>query len=149
MAIIHLTTKINAPVKRCFDLSRNIDMHVSSMKGSGEQAVDGTTKGLIGLGESVTWKARHFGLIMTMTVKIMELKYPEYFVDEMIKGPFKKLHHTHSFEEQDGYTLMKDRFEFESPIGFLGKLADWLFMKRYMVKLLETRNKSLRETAEK
>src|ERR1700750_948599 len=143
MAVIHLTTKINAPVEECFNLSRDIDMHVSSMKKSAEQAVEGITKGLIGLGESVTWKARHFGLIMSMTVKITGLKYPEYFVDEMVKGPFKKLHHTHSFEEQEGYTLMKDLFEFESPMGFLGKAVDHFFMKRYMIKLLESRNNAL------
>lgn len=148
MAIIQLVTKINAPIEKCFDLSRNIDMHMSSMKSSGEQAVNGITKGLIGLDESVTWKARHFGLVMTMTVKITELEYPEHFMDEMVSGPFKKLRHRHSFEEQEGYTLMKDQFEFESPMGFLGKVADWFFMKHYMIKLLETRNKALKQVAE-
>jgi ligand-binding SRPBCC domain-containing protein len=149
MATIHLTTKINAPAEKCFDLSRNIDMHIRSMQQSDEKAIAGVTNGLIGLNESVTWKARHFGLMMTMTVKITGLNYPAYFVDEMVKGPFKKLRHTHSFENIDGYTLMMDDFEFESPMGFLGKLADSLFLKRYMKKLLETRNAELKKAAEK
>lgn len=62
MACLELTTLIAAPVERVFDLARSIDMHQDSMKGSGESAIAGVTSGLIGEGEEVTWRARHFGV---------------------------------------------------------------------------------------
>ena len=37
---------------------------------------------------------------------------------------------------------------FESPYGVFGKLADSLFLKKHMTKLLVTRNKLLKEKAE-
>ncbi|BAO77478.1 hypothetical protein WPG_3248 [Winogradskyella sp. PG-2] len=43
---------------------------------------------------------------------------------------------------------MIDKFHFQSPFGVLGKLANVLFLKRYMTNLLETRNEYLRIKAE-
>lgn len=148
MALIKLETKINAPAKVCFDLSRDIDMHLRSMHSSKEQAIAGTTSGLIGLNDSVTWQAKHFGLNFRMTIKITEMKSPDYFIDEMIKGPFGRLHHKHSFEQNDSFTLMIDEFRFASPLGGLGKVIDVLFMKRYMTELLTKRNILLKQEAE-
>ena len=54
MAIIELTTDINAPIGRVFDLARSIDLHMNSTSKTGERAVAGVTSGLIGAGEQVT-----------------------------------------------------------------------------------------------
>jgi len=148
MAVIQLSTKIFAPVAVCFDLSRSIDTHIESMAHTRETAIDGVTSGLINLGETVTWKARHFYLDFKMTIKITEFDYPNFFVDEMVKGPFKSLHHTHVFEEINGYTIMNDSFNFRSPAGVLGKIADHVFLKKYMKKLLERRNETIKCMAE-
>jgi len=43
---------------------------------------------------------------------------------------------------------MTDVFDFASPLGILGKLADLLFLERYMKKLLQTRNAVLKKYAE-
>ena len=43
---------------------------------------------------------------------------------------------------------MIDYFEYKSPLGFLGNLADSLFLERYMKKLLEKRNQTIKEFAE-
>jgi hypothetical protein len=59
MPTIHLTTFIEAPVKRVFDLSRNITLHKKSMQNTGETAIAGVTSGLINLNETVTWQAKH------------------------------------------------------------------------------------------
>jgi hypothetical protein len=50
MIRIQLTTAIAAPVKRCFDLARSIDLHMASTDWTGEHAIAGVTAGLIGLG---------------------------------------------------------------------------------------------------
>jgi hypothetical protein len=60
MPTIKPITSISAPVEFCFDLARSIDLHTQSMQHTGEKAVAGTTIGLIGLNETVTWRARHF-----------------------------------------------------------------------------------------
>jgi ligand-binding SRPBCC domain-containing protein len=129
MPLIILHTRINAPLEICFDLARSIDLHQESMKHTGEQAVAGITEGLIELGESVTWKARHFGIVMKLTSRITEFSFPDMFVDEMVDGPFHTMKHRHIFQVKEGYTLMVDEFEYKSPLGILGKVADLLFLK--------------------
>jgi hypothetical protein len=65
MTTIHLTTKINAPLKTVFDVSRNIDIHQQSASKSNEVAIAGVTSGLINLDETVTWRGKHFGVYLT------------------------------------------------------------------------------------
>jgi ligand-binding SRPBCC domain-containing protein len=149
MAVIELTTRINAPVERCFDVSRDIDVHVESTKHTGERAIAGRTSGLIGLGETVTWRAKHFGIWQNLTSKITDFSYPTFFADEMVSGAFKSFRHEHRFTAEGTQTVMTDVFKFESPLGLLGRLANWLFLKRYMTKLLVVRNKVIKSVAER
>jgi ligand-binding SRPBCC domain-containing protein len=149
MAHIELTTTINAPVETCFNLSRSIDLHTQSMQDTGEQAVAGVTGGLIGLNETVTWRAKHFGLMMQMTSKITELMFATSFTDEQVSGPFKRLKHRHIFQHiGQNRTLMTDEFEFESPLGFIGRLTDKLWMRAYLTELLAKRNEVIKQAAE-
>lgn len=148
MPLIQLETPIFAPIEICFDLSRNIDLHLESTKQTGETAIAGRTSGLIALGETVTWRAKHFGIWQTLTSKITVMEKPVLFVDEMVDGAFRSFRHEHAFSEIDGYTIMTDRFTFESPYGILGKLANMFFLTRYMTKLLEQRNRVIKEYAE-
>ena len=123
-------TEIAAAVETVFDLSLSIDAHVASMRGSGERAVDGITSGSIGLGEQVTWRAKHFGLPFTMTSKIVELERPVRFVDEQVRGPFRHFRHEHCFEGADDTCVMIDRVRFGAPLGPLGWLAERLVLAR-------------------
>ncbi|WP_237390654.1 SRPBCC family protein [Fulvivirga sediminis] len=114
-----------------------------------EFAIDGVTSGLIGLHESVTWKAKHFGVWQKLTSRITEFQYPDYFVDEMEKGIFKSFRHEHHFRKnEDGLTEMVDNFVYSSPLGILGVVADNLFLKKYMSDLLCRRNHMIKEVAE-
>jgi ligand-binding SRPBCC domain-containing protein len=63
-----------------------------------EMAIGGVTTGLMRLGETVQWKAKHFGVHFTMTMEIIDLVRPSHFTDEMIQGPFKQARHKHIFE---------------------------------------------------
>ena len=149
MPTIRLQTDIAAPIERVFDLARNIDMHQSSMEHTNEKAMAGRTSGLIGLGETVTWRAKHFGVYQTLTVQITAMEPPLRFVDEMLSGAFASMHHTHLFELHAQGTRMSDVFRYTSPLGPLGLFADWLFLKRYMTKLLRQRNEVLKQLAER
>ena len=75
-------------------------------------AIAGKTSGRIGLGESVTWRAKHLGVWQTLSSKITAFNYPTYFVDEMIQGAFASFKHEHIFETKENYTLMIDVFQF-------------------------------------
>lgn len=146
--VIELSTIINAPVKVCFDLSRSIDLHMESTKHTGEKAIAGRTSGLIERGEMVTWRAKHFGVWQNLTSKITEFKSPDYFTDEMVSGAFKSFRHEHLFFAVNDQTVMKDIFTFESPLGWLGRVANVLFLGRYMERLLKERNRIIKSAAE-
>ncbi|MBR9845618.1 MAG: SRPBCC family protein [Algicola sp.] len=148
MPLIEIKTVIQADLQTCFDLSRNIDFHTVSLQHSNEKAIAGKTSGLIELNEWVTWEARHFGMTQQLTSKITAFESTNYFVDEMVSGAFKSFKHEHIFQTDNDKTLMIDRFQFESPLGVFGKLANLLFLKRYMTNLLRTRNAFLKKTAE-
>jgi len=148
MPIIELKTLIKADKRIVFDLSRSIDLHKISTKQTNEEAIDGITSGLIRLNEFVTWRAKHLGFYQKLTTKITEFDSPKYFVDEMTKGAFKRFKHQHIFNGFDDKTEMIDIFDYESPFGFLGKIVDEIFLKKYMTDLLQKRNQSIKEFAE-
>jgi ligand-binding SRPBCC domain-containing protein len=148
MPRIELHTRINAPIEKVFDLSRNIDLHMRSTRQTGEKAIAGRTTGLIEPGETVTWRAKHFGIWQELTSKITTFNYPTLFVDEMVSGAFKSFRHEHHFSVGGDGTLMRDVFVFESPLGVVGRIFNWLILKKYMTKLLMERNRVIKEEAE-
>ncbi|HTQ63581.1 MAG TPA: SRPBCC family protein [Puia sp.] len=148
MPKIHLTTFIAAPSERVFDLSRSIDLHKKSMAHTQEQAVAGTTTGLIELDDTVTWKAKHLMKIRVMKVKITSMDKHKSFTDEMVEGDFKSMKHEHHFKQIENGTFLIDLFSFEIPYGKIGKIAGRLFLNRYLKKLLEQRSSFIKEYAE-
>ena len=151
MPVIELATAIAAPVERVFDLCRSIDLHVASTAHTGERAVAGVTAGLIGLGEEVTWRARHFGVWQEPTSRITAFERPRHFRDSLVRGAFARFDHDHDFEPAgpDGsHTTMRDRFDFNSPLGPLGGLVDRLVLTGYLRALLVERNRVIKEAAE-
>lgn len=148
MPLITLETIINAPQERVFDLARSIDAHMSSTKSTNELAVAGRTSGMIELDETVTWQARHFGIMQHLTVKITEFDRPNFFADEMITGAFKSMQHRHLFSFHESGTIMKDEFSFRAPLGVLGRIAEVTFLTKYMTSFLKNRNTILKKMAE-
>lgn len=149
MARFEVVTSIAAPVGRCFNAARDIDLHMASFAESGERAVAGTTSGLIGFGETVTWRARHLGVVQHLTSKITAFDPPHYFQDRMTKGAFASFVHDHHFQETDGRTTMTDVIEFRSPLGPLGRLVDALVLRGYLKRLITRRAEVLREELER
>ncbi len=148
MVRIYLETEITAAIERVFDLARDIDFHQQSMGSSHERAVAGRTSGLIGPGETVTWRARHLGLKWSLTSRIAAFEPPFRFVDEQVKGPFAWFRHEHRFESIPGGTRMIDDWQHASPMGVLGRLVDRLVLERLLRRLLQTRNAALARKAE-
>ncbi|WP_153798291.1 SRPBCC family protein [Foetidibacter luteolus] len=148
MPTIRLSTSINAPVERVFNLARSINLHTASMQHTKELAIAGKTSGLIEEGESVTWQAKHLFKTRTLTTKITAMAPYRFFTDEMTEGDFIMMKHEHHFIQQGNHTLMTDVFTFQSPYGILGKAVNGLFLTGYMTRLLNKRNSVIKTTAE-
>ena len=74
---------------------------------------------------------------------------PYFFEDKMLRGPFKMLQHKHFFEiAGDQKTVMKDIFDYSPPFKPLGCLADKMFLRKYMEKILLRRNHMIKMYAE-
>ena len=97
MTRFEVITAIAAPPHRVFDLSLQVEVHTSSMAGSGERAIGAS--GRMRLGDTVTWQARHLGVRWRMTVLISVFEPPGHFVDEQVAGPFKRWRHAQKVEE--------------------------------------------------
>ena len=151
MLTLEEVTVIRAPIGRCFDLARSVEVHLAGNVHSGESAVAtaGVTSGLVGLAERVTWRAKHFGVWHNLTSEITAMDRPAYFQDTMIHGVFRFMKHDHFFRPlSSDETEMKDVFCFAAPLPVLGRLAEIAFLGRYMRCLLRERNAAVKEIAE-
>jgi ligand-binding SRPBCC domain-containing protein len=150
-------TVIHAPIGRCFDLARSVEVHLAGNVHWGEAAVAtaGITSGLVELGQRVTWRAKHFWVWHQLTSEITAIDRPAYFQDTMIRGAFRFMRHDHFFRtlspdstEMPERTEMKDVFRFAVPLPVLGRLVEITVLRRYMLALLRERNAAVKQIAE-
>lgn len=149
MTQIKVTTTINTPIEIVFNNCRNIDIHQYSASKTNEKAIAGRTSGLINKGETVTWKGKHFGIYLKHQSIITEMDFPNYFVDEQLKGHFKSFKHQHFFIKKENLTIMTDILEYKTPFGFFGKLFNRLLLKNHLTKFIQNRNKIIKQITEK
>jgi hypothetical protein len=144
-------TVVEAPIERCFDLARSVEVHLVANIHSGEQAlaIGDITSGLPELSQQVTWRAKHFGLWQNLTSRFTAMRPPTYFQATMVKGIFRSMQADHYFRTlPSGATEMKDLFRVVAPLPVLGPLAETLFLRRYMLRLLRERNAVIKQIAE-
>jgi ligand-binding SRPBCC domain-containing protein len=146
--IIRIETVIRAPIERCFELARDPDVHTSSVAQTRERVVGRTGSGLLELGDLVTFEAAHFGIRQQLTARITRFEPPYLFEDRMVRGAFRSFTHQHAFQQIEAGTLMIDTFEYRSPLGLLGVLAERIFLTSYLRRLLTRRAAYLKHVAE-
>jgi hypothetical protein len=142
---------IKAPMERCFDLARSVEVHLDGNVHWGESAVaeGGVTSGLLELGQSVTWRAKHFGVWHRLTSEITAMDRPYHFQDTMTHRIFRFMQHDHYFRSLSNVeTEMRDSFRFAAPVPVLGRLAEVVVLRRYMHALLRERNGAIKRIAE-
>ena len=106
---VEVVTLIRAAADRVFDLELDADVHAASMAASGETATTSTGRPALGLGDEVTFTARHLGRSWRLTSRITEVDRPRRFVDEQVSGPFRRMRHEHLFETAGEATDPDDR----------------------------------------
>jgi ligand-binding SRPBCC domain-containing protein len=146
---IRTSTRIAAPIERVFDLARSIEAHLASADGTAEAAVAGRTSGLLELDETVTWRARHFGVRQHLTSRITAFDRPNHFQDRMVRGSFRSLEHDHFFRQQPGGEVeMYEVLRFAAPPPGLGWIIERLVLGPYFKRFLHNRNQALKRMAE-
>jgi ligand-binding SRPBCC domain-containing protein len=148
MTRIELETLMDAQVNICFDLARSVELHQISTASTKEKAISGRTKGLCEKDDTITWRAKHFGLYHELTMTITEMNSPIFFEDVMVKGIFKSIRHRHHFCQHERFVVMRDVFEYQVPYGIFGLIFNKLILYRYMTRLLLKRNQTIKEFAE-
>lgn len=148
MTEIQLHTFIQASPERCFDLSRDVGLHLQSTVQTGERVVAGRESGLLESGDTITWEAVHLGFKQMLSTQITGFDRPVFFENTILKGAFKSMRHEHHFRPEENGTIMTDIFRYETPFGVAGKWFDYLYLKGYMTRLLQTRNKVIQAAAE-
>lgn len=149
MGHITVTTVIDAPIERCFDLARNVEVHAHTAAFTAERVVaPGRMSGLLELGDMVTFEGRHFGLRLRHTARIVEMERPASFIDESVRSPFRRFRHLHEFHAHHQATEVVDTLEWAAPLGVLGRIADRLFVERHMVSFVRFKQRALRGLAE-
>lgn len=149
MPRIELVIAIAAPIDRCFDLARSVEAHLHSTAATGERVVGGRMTGLMRLGDEVAWEARHLGIRQRLTSRITQYERPVHFRDSQVCGAFARFDHDHHFEALDSNrTRMRDVFDYTAPFGLIGRVADALFLTRYMRRFLLMRNQQIAYLAE-
>lgn len=148
MPTLTLVTQIGAPIEQCFDFCRDLEVHTRTVSHTQERLIGAKTSGLAELGDTLIFEAVHLGIRQRLTSRITEFRRPVLFADEALSGTFQSLRHVHMFTAVEGGTLMRDTLTWTAPLGPLGLLADFLFLKRYMLRFLVTRNRNLKAIVE-
>jgi ligand-binding SRPBCC domain-containing protein len=95
-------------------------------------------------GQRITYTVKPLlGIPVKWITLIEDVQEPHAFVDTQLKGPYKYWHHRHTFKAVDGGTLMKDRVEYELPLGPLGDLMHRLVVKDKVRSIFDHRYKVL------
>jgi ligand-binding SRPBCC domain-containing protein len=71
---------------------------------------------------------------------------PVRFVDEQLLGPYSFWHHTHTFAETAGGTVIGDQVVYGLPLGLLGNLAHALVVRRQLRKIFVYRSQVIAKT---
>ena len=76
---------------------------------------------------------------------ITDYQKPYKFIDQQIKGPYTLWHHTHTFEEKDGGTLIKDNLKYVIPFGWIGRVIHFIYIKHDISGIFQYRHKILND----
>ena len=84
-----------------------------------------------------------FGIKLRWVTEITHVIDNKYFVDEQRFGPYSLWHHKHFFKEIKGGILMEDVVDYKIPLGWLGQLAHFIFVKNRLKKIFKFRENKL------
>lgn len=93
-------------------------------------------------GATIDYKLKVHGLPLRWRSVIAAWDPPHRFVDEQVKGPYRKWVHEHTFESRDGGTLIRDHIDYAVPGG---RIINKLVVRRDLDRIFNFRTEKLRE----
>lgn len=93
-------------------------------------------------GATIDYKLKVHGLPLRWRSRISAWQPPHRFVDEQIKGPYRKWVHEHTFEPRDGGTFVRDHVDY-AVLG--GRIVNKLFVRRDLERIFAFRTEKLQE----
>jgi len=93
-------------------------------------------------GAKIDYRLRLRGIPVRWRSEISEWDPPYRFVDRQLIGPYRFWHHLHTFEEQNGGTLVRDTVDYGVPGG---RFVHWLIVRRDLEKIFQYRRERLEE----
>ncbi len=97
------------------------------------------------VGALIEYQLRLWGVPVTWSTRIAAFDPEDQFADEQIRGPYRTWRHSHEFHAVACGTQMIDRVEYEMPLGPLGRLAHWLFVRRWLTRIFDYRRDKVAE----
>jgi ligand-binding SRPBCC domain-containing protein len=79
------------------------------------------------------------GIPMSWITEIKTVKENEFFVDEQRQGPYTIWHHEHHFKAVEGGVEMTDIVSYVLPLGFLGKMAHPIIVRKKLEEIFAYR----------
>jgi ligand-binding SRPBCC domain-containing protein len=97
-------------------------------------------------GMFITYKVSPaFGVKLNWVTEITQVSDKKFFIDEQRSGPYSIWHHEHHFREVNGGVEMHDILYYQAPFGFLGKLAELIFVNNKVKQIFDFREKRIYE----
>ena len=97
-------------------------------------------------GMFITYKVSPaFGIKLDWVTEITQVNEKKFFIDEQRRGPYNIWHHEHHFKEVEGGVEMHDILLYHVPFGFIGSIADLLFVKNKVEEIFKYREKKIEE----
>lgn len=91
-------------------------------------------------GQIITYNVHPvLGIPLYWMTEITHVKENVYFIDEQRFGPYALWHHQHHFKEIAGGVEMTDLVHYKLPLGWLGDIAQWLFVKKQLKGIFDYR----------
>ena len=77
--------------------------------------------------------------------EITHVEYQKYFVDEQRYGPYSLWHHQHHFKQKGLEVEMMDIVHYKIPFGFIGDIANAIFIKKQLKEIFDYRFTRVKE----
>lgn len=144
---IKTVQKIPVSLERAWDFFSNpANLQAITPQGMGFKVISQHHGNKMYAGQIIEYSVKPVaGIPVYWMTEITQVRDKQYFIDEQRFGPYKLWHHQHHFKEIPGGVEMTDIVHYKNPLGFLGKLANWLFVSKKLKQIFDFRHTKVEE----
>lgn len=137
--------KVNASVEEVWDfISSPKNLKEITPPSMGFDITSGSLPEKMYPGMIIRYKVKPLlGIPMTWVTEISQVETGSFFVDEQRFGPYSIWHHQHHIEPIEGGTLMTDIVTYSPPMGFIGSVANALFIRKKLISIFNFREQAI------